>query len=399
MRVLLVHGRYRSAAPSGENHVVDQEGAALREAGHEVDTFERRSDEIAHWPLARKAALPARSLWNGEVRRALSQSLRDHRPDVLHVHNTFPLLSASVLRAAADAGVPVVATVHNYKLLCASGDFFRDGRPCHDCASGRGGPGLLHGCYRGSRFATAPVVAGNLAHRAAWRTLVSAYVFISASQRDLMSGLDLSPDRVFVKHNFVPSVESSGRRPEHVVAYVGRLDAAKGLPLLMRSWDEFRRRRPDSTLRLVVAGGGPMDAEVRAWGAGHGTVDVVGLLSRDEVGALLSRAVAAVVPSQWEETFGLVAVEAMAAEVAPLVPASGSFPELVTDGVDGVLVTPGDPGAFAAAFDAADRDPGHHLELGRRGRETYEKRFQRDANVDALLDIYRFAVAHPVRRR
>ena len=211
MRILVVHGRYRSAAPSGENNVVDRESAALAAAGHDVHRFERHSDEIDGWSTARKATLPVKVIWNGESRRDLAACLAEVRPDVVHVHNTFPMLSPSVLHACRDARIPVVATIHNYKLLCASGDFFREGQPCHSCASGTQLPALRHGCYRGSRAATLSVVASTTVHRAAWRELVSAYIFISAAQRDLMKGLALPPERAFVKHNFVPSVDAPPR--------------------------------------------------------------------------------------------------------------------------------------------------------------------------------------------
>jgi glycosyltransferase involved in cell wall biosynthesis len=400
VKVLLVHGRYRSAAPSGENHVVDQEAAALSAAGHQVELLQRHSDDIAGWSLARKAALPARSLWNGEVRRDLARQLERSRPDVVHVHNTFPLISPSVLYACRDADVPVVATLHNYKLICASGDFFRDGSPCHDCAGGYGAPALQHGCYRGSRLATAPVVAGLVLHRSAWQELVSAFIFISAAQRDLMQDLHLPADRTFVKHNFVRTVAATQRsQPEHLVVHLGRLDAAKGATFLMQAWDAFRARHPDSPLRLAVAGGGPLEGEVRAWGRRHPSVDVVGLLAPAEAERLVRRALVAVVPSQWEETFGLVAIEAMAAGVAPVAPARGSFPELVTDGVDGALFEPGDPLALARVLHDVDRDPERYVALGRRGRTTYEERFRAGANLEQLLDIYRFAVSNPIGGR
>ena len=399
MRILLVHGRSRSSAPSGENRVVDQESSALEAAGHDVQLFQRHSDDIARWSLPRKAAIPARSLWNGQVRRDLASRLELTRPDVVHVHNSFPLISPSVLYACRDAEVPVVTTLHNYKLLCASGDFFRDGRPCHDCAGGRGALAVQHGCYRGSRVATLPVVAGMALHRTSWQQLVSAYVFISSAQRELMRGLALPEDRVFVKHNFVPPVPWARGRPEHFVLYLGRLDAAKGMPFLMRSWDAFRTGHPDSTLRLVVAGGGPLADDVRDWAATRSSVDVVGLLPPEEAAALLGRALAAVVPSQWEETFGLVAIEAMAAGVAPIAPARGSFPELVTDGVDGALFAADDPAGLAQVLRDADQAPERYVEYGRQARETYDERFRPEASLEKLLEVYRFAVDNPVGRR
>ena len=396
MRVLVVHGRYRSAAPSGENNVVDQESDALRAAGHHVESFDRNSDDISGFSVARKVALPARSMWNEEARRDLGRRLVRSRPDVVHVHNTFPLLSPSVLRACADTSTPVVATVHNYKLACASGDFFRDGRPCHDCSGTRGMPGLRHGCYRGSRLATVPVVVGTAVNRRRWHDLVSAFVFISAAQRDLLQPLGLSPERVFVKHNFVPapSLPATPRR-SHSVAYVGRLDDAKGIPLLMAAWDQFRDRRPDSHLRLRVAGGGPLSHEVTRWAADRASVDFVGFVPRARASELMAESLAVLVPSQWEETFGLVAVEAMASSVAPVAPASGSFPELVTDREDGYLFPPGDPAGLAAVLTEIDGDPDRARQRGGRGRHTYERRFTQEANVSHLLEIYRFAMSHP----
>ena len=143
MKIVLVHNRYRSGAPSGENRVVEHESAALAALGHEVSRFDRGSDEIGQWPLVKKATLPAQMVWNPETFRDLRAALRAQRPDVVHVHNTFPLLSAAVLYACRAAGVPVVATIHNYKLTCANGTYFRDGAVCHDCAGGLPLPGLF----------------------------------------------------------------------------------------------------------------------------------------------------------------------------------------------------------------------------------------------------------------
>jgi glycosyltransferase involved in cell wall biosynthesis len=395
MKVLIVHGRYRSVAPSGENRVVDLESAMLAEAGHRVDRFERHSDAVAGWSLAQKAMLPVRSVRNGEVRRDLRRRLVDLRPDVAHVHNTFPLLSASVLHACHDAGVPVVATVHNYKLLCASGDFFRDGSPCHECATGAQAPALRHGCYRGSRAATLPVVAGQALNRGTWRGLVSAFIMISESQRTLMRGLGLPEDRVFVKRNFVDALPGRPGAHEHLVVHCGRLDAAKGTPLLMRAWDRHRAAYPGSSLRLLVVGGGPLEPQVREWAAGHPSVEVAGNLPPDEARLLLRRGVAAVVPSQWEETFGLVAIEAMSSGVAPIAPARGSFPELITDGVDGALFAPNDHRDLARVLADVDRDPARYNALGERAVATCAEQFSRKRNLEQLLEIYRFAIDHP----
>lgn len=395
MRVLQVHNRYRSATPSGENRVVDQEREALAGAGHEVLRFGRDSDEIEHWSPAKKAALPAKVVWSGEARRALVTALRRNRPDVAHVHNTFPLLSASVLYACRDAGVPVVATLHNYRLVCASGELFRQGTTCHDCMHGLPVLGAVHGCYRGSRAATAPLVVANVAHRKAWRSMVSAYVFISAAQRDLHAGLRLPPDRVFVRHNMIPRRDVPMVPRDPIVVYAGRLDEVKGMRLLMAAWDRYRAMSPDPGLRLVIAGSGSLEREVAAWASARPSVEMTGQIAATEVARLRSRARAVLVPSAWEEPFGLVVVESMAAGSPPIAAGHGSLVELITPGVDGVLFPPGDPAALARAVADVEAEPGRYETYGKQARETYEQRFNPEHSLKHLLEIYGFAIAHP----
>jgi glycosyltransferase involved in cell wall biosynthesis len=396
MRILLVHNRYRSAAPSGENRVVDQEAEALAALGHEVMRFGGSSDEIAQWPVAKKASLPVRTIWSHESHRDLKALLREHRPEVVHVHNTFPLLSAAVLYACRDAGIPVVVTVHNYRLVCASGTFFRDGAICHDCARGLPVPGVLHGCYRGSRAATAPLALAIGLHKQAWRSLIAAYIFISASQRDLLQGFEFPPGRVFVRHNLIPQRDRPRVARTPTVLYAGRLDEAKGARMLMAGWDCYRQKSGEPGLKLGIAGGGPLGDEVAAWASARPSVEMHGTVSSDRCAELISRARAVLVPSAWEETFGLVAVEAMAAGVPPIASGHGSFPEIITSGVDGVLFTPGDPVALALAIADVEANPERYEAYGEQARKTYEQRFDPQRSVEALLEIYRFAQTHPV---
>jgi glycosyltransferase involved in cell wall biosynthesis len=395
MRILLVHNRYRSGAPSGENRVVDQEGEALEALGHEVIRFGRSSDEIAEWPVVKKASLPIRAIWSRETRRDLTTVLREHRPEVVHVHNTFPLLSAAVLYACRDERVPVVATLHNYRLACANGLFFRSGAVCHDCVHGLPVRAVLHGCYRESPAATAPLALSLSLHRQAWRSLVSAYVFVSASQRDLLAGADLAPGRVFVRYNLIPRRSRTRTVRTPTVVYAGRLDEAKGVRLLMAGWDDYCRKYGKPGLNLVIAGGGPLDDEVEVWASARPSVDMTGPLSSDQCAGLISRARAVLLPSACEETFSLVAVEAMAAGVSPVAAGHGSFTELITSGEDGVLFNPGDPAALALAIADVERNPERYEIYGNQARKTYEQRFNPQRSLEDLLEIYRFAIKHP----
>lgn len=399
MKVLIVHNRYRPTAPSGEDAVVDQESAALSDRGHDVALFQRHSEEIAGWSQLRRATLPVRLLWSQDSRRSMADLLDQFAPEVVHIHNIFPLVTPSILYACRDAGVPVVATIHNYKLGCASGTLFRDGQVCHECLGGSSRPALTHGCYRGSAVTTAPVVFSSWLHRSAWRTMITAYLFISAAQRNVLAPVGLPADRSFVKHNFVPTPPPhTDVATESQVAYVGRLDEAKGAPFLMRAWDAFRSRQPRSPLRLVVVGGGDMAGAVTTWATQHPSVTMAGHVTRPEVFRILAQSRAVVVPSQWEETFGMVAVEAMAVGTAAVASGHGAFPELVTHGSDGALFPPTDVDALVGVLTDIEGNPRRWDSYGQRARQTYANRFSPDAGIDRLLEIYRFAVEHPVER-
>jgi glycosyltransferase involved in cell wall biosynthesis len=399
MKVMLVHNRPRSDGPSGENRVVDQEIAALTEAGHEVISFGRDSDEIASWSLPRKAMLPLQSVWNSSTRKDMGTALRTHAPDVVHMHNTFPLLSDTVLYACRDANVPVVTTIHNYRLACTGGIFFRDGALCQVCSTGAVIPGIVHGCYRGSTMASLPRAMTIAVHRSAWRSLVSAYVFISASQRDLLGQIGLPADRVFVRHNMIPRLEQRQVLREPMILYAGRLVEVKGLRLLMAAWDRYREVAGDNGLRLVIAGTGPLKREIADWAATRRSVEMAGFVSASRSAELMARARAVVVPSIWEEPFGLVVVEAMAAGTPPVATRRGSFVELIDHGIDGVLFPPDDPAALASRIADIEARPAAYEALGRRARETYEQRFNPEHSLKHLLEIYSFAISNPAGGR
>ena len=395
LRILQVHNWYRSGTPSGENRVVEREAAALRDLGHEIISFGRHSDEIEQWPVVRKAVLPGQIVWNPASRRDLRARLRSTRPHIVHIHNTFPLLSPSVLGACADESVPVVITVHNYRLACAGGSFFRDGAVCLDCTTGPALQAVKHGCYRDSRLATAPVALSNAVHRQGWRSLVSGYVFISASQRDLLASLNLPPERVFVRHNLIPWRAAPRTPRDDVVLYVGRLDEAKGVRVLMTAWDQYLRTAGDAPLGLVVAGTGVLQSEVTKWAAARPSVQLAGHLGEAQASELMARSRAVLLPSTWAEPFGLVAVEAMAAGTPCIASDHAALPELITHGVDGTLVKPGDPEALAGAIADLQCNPSAYETYGLAARENYEKKFDPEQNLAQLVDIYRYAMAHP----
>jgi glycosyltransferase involved in cell wall biosynthesis len=399
LRVLVVHNRYRTEQPSGEDTVVDQEVALLREAGHRVDRFERRSDDIAAMPVTRKALVPLGVPWNPAARAAMADRLRRERPDVVHVHNTFPLVSASVLDACRAAAVPVVATLHNYTQVCPSGTLYRDGATCTACVGKLPLPALRHGCYRGSTVATVPLAVSLLANRRRWWSGVSRFLCISDAQRRTLVANGMPAELLGVKYNFVEDTPLRRTGTGEHLLYLGRLTEEKGVRLLMAAWDRIAATG-GLGVPLVVAGAGPLADEVTAWARGRADVRFAGLQDKAASRALVARSVAVVVPSRWLETFGLVVVEAMAAGVPAVVAGHSSLAELVSDGVTGLTHTPGDAASLAAALGRIVRAPSS---LGRAARERYEQEFTRSAGLANLLANYRSVIeearrgAHAVR--
>ncbi|MFC5996705.1 glycosyltransferase [Pseudonocardia hispaniensis] len=393
MHVLVVHNRYRSAQPSGEDRVVDQEVALLAEAGHRVSRFERRSDDIAGMSLPQKAAVPLRVPWNPAVRAELAALLRRQRPDVVHIHSTFPLLSPSVVAACGDARVPAVATLHNYQMVCPTGTLYRAGRICTDCCAGALPlPAVRHGCYRGSRLATIPLAVSLAANRRRWWTGVERFFCISAAQRRILVGAGAPAHRLRVKHNFVPDPGTRRRGSGDGLLYLGRLAEEKGVRLLMTAWDQVRARgglgQP-----LLLAGAGPLHDELASWASGRDDVRYLGPRTRAECAGLVAGAAAVVAPSVWPEAFGLVVGEAMAAAVPVVAADHGAFVELVEDEVTGLRHRPGDAASLADCLGRIVADPARNAALGAAGRRRYERDLTPQIGLDRLLAGYTAAIA------
>ncbi|MGW4895528.1 glycosyltransferase [Kitasatospora sp. NPDC004240] len=393
MHVMVVHNRYSSAQPSGENRVVDEEVGLLRAAGHRVDLFERRSDDIAARSLLGKVAVPLLVPWHPGVRAELTARLRAERPDVVHVHNVFPLLSPAVLAACADAGVPVVATLHNYTQICPPGTLHRDGRLCTACVGSVAAlPAVRHGCYRGSRLATVPLAVSMTVNRRRWWSGVERFFCISAAQRDVLVRSGMPAERLTVKHNFVPDPGAARTGTGEHVLFLGRLTESKGVRLLMAAWDALAADGGVG-VPLVLAGAGPLEAEVAAWAAGRDDVRHVGLYDPARCRDAVARAVAVVAPSVSPETFGLVVAEAMAAGVPAVAAAHGAFVELVEDGVTGLLHRLGDSASLASCVRRITGDPEGNREMGRTARLRYEKSFSPAVGLERLVEGYRAAIA------
>ncbi len=380
MKVLVVHNFYDSRLPSGENNLVLAEVEALRRSGVEVVTHFRDSAEIADFGLGDQMLLPTRPILSLGDTRTVANLIDEHRPDLMHIHNVYPLISPAIVRVAKRKGVPVVQTVHNYRQFCMSNTCFRDGEICYSCQDKRSRwPGVVHGCYRDSRAQSVIMAASLGAHQKTW-PMVDRFLCISEFVAEKLAETGVPRAQLTVKPNGIAD-PGEPTPPGTGFVFAGRLDREKGVELLIDAWDVANIGR-DHTLTIV--GDGPLRGFVEMSARQLPGLDFAGQVSRDEVTVHFQKAAVVLVPSVWDETFGLVVVEAFAAGRPVVVTNHGALTELVTPDVgwrvdDSV-------GALAKALrDAANES---QADRGARARERFLERFETSVVLDQQLRIY-----------
>lgn len=385
MKILVVHNLYQQ--PGGEDRVVADEIRMLGDAGHTVVEYSAHNDDVEHLTQLR---LAARAVWSRSSYDALGRVIESSRPDVMHVHNTLPLISPSAYYAASKRGVAVVQTLHNFRLLCPNALLFRDGAACEDCL-GRAvpWPALQHGCYRGSRAATGAVVAMLAVHRAAgtFANKVDAYIAPSEFVKRKFVENGFPEKRVLVKPHVVYPDRGIGNGSGGYALFVGRLSAEKGLQTLLAAWRQLRGDIP-----LLVVGDGPLAPLVIDAAREEGIV-WLGRRPVDQVHDLLARARFLVLPSECYETFGRVAAEAFAAGTPVIAADGGSMREMVSHERTGLLFEQGSADDLARQVRFLVRQPALVRDMRLNARAEYEARYGAAANVRELLTVYRRAIA------
>ena len=379
MRVVIAHNAYQQKG--GEDSVVESEAALLRGRGDEVAMYSRHNDEIAG---KSPVALAGQTIWSPRSEADVARLMADFRPDVIHVHNTFPLISPSVYWAADKAGVPVVQTLHNFRLLCPQALFLRDGKVCEDCLGKLPWRGVVRACYRGS-MAQSAIAGGMLVlHRAigTYSAKVTRYVALNEFCRKKFIEGGLPAERISVKPNFADvSAADQGLRQGGL--FVGRLSDEKGIDVLLHAMD----RVPGC--RLNVIGSGPKDAAISS----HSNIQRLGFLRRDEIFRHMQTAAYLIMPSIWYETFGMVAVEAFACGLPVIASRMGGMADLIEHGRTGLLFEPGSAEDLAKKIVWAEANPAAMLEMGRHARSEYEAKYTPERNYRQLMAIYADAIA------
>jgi glycosyltransferase involved in cell wall biosynthesis len=379
MRALIVHNLYQHAG--GEDSVVRDEIALLERNKVAVELYQRDNAEIQSLP---RVGLAAQTIWSPRTVREVSDLIERFRPDVVHAHNTFPLISPSLYSVVARHGLPMVQTLHNFRLFCVQAMFLREGRVCEDCVGSLPWRGIVHRCYRGSVTQSAVAVGMLGVHRAigTYEKRVTRYIALNEFCRNKFIDAGLPGDRISIKPNFIDLPPPDAARPRSGALFVGRLSPEKGIAVLATAaaWGQGGP--------VDVIGTGPQEAGLR---------DAPGLrlLGWREPGDTYDRMRAAgclVMPSVWYENFPRTLVEAYACGLPVIASRLGAMETLVKDGETGLLFTPGDAQDLARKLSWAESHPTEMRRMGMAARREYDASYTSQINYSILMDIYRESI-------
>jgi glycosyltransferase involved in cell wall biosynthesis len=388
LRVISVYNRYLNRG--GEDEVFELEAKLLEERGCTVTLV---SEQVRNpHGLMESAKLAADAIWSRSWHRRFEALLEEKRPDVVHVHNVFPIISPSIYYACRDAEVPVVQSLHNPRLLCPAATLYRGGRACEDCLGKTlAWPAVAHACYQDSRLRSGVIAAMLAVHGAlgTWRELIDVFIVFTEFYRQKFIQGGLPSAKIVVKSHFVhPDPGMKSGRGDYAL-FLGRLSPEKGVPTLLGAWSQLRG------IPLKIRGSGPLLEQAQAFAAGDRcTVEVLPKrLSHEEWVRLMGNARFLVWPTQgYYETFGLVAIEAFAFGVPVIASRTGAMVEIVEDGRTGLHFTAGDQDDLAAKVEWAWTHPDEMETMGRQARVEYEAHYTADRNYEMLMDIYRGAI-------
>ena len=392
MRILLAHNEYSSKIPSGENIVFRLERDLLRTRGHDVIEFLRSNDEIVGRSFLGPLKAGACATWNPRTTHIVHSLAKDKAIDVMHVHNTFPLISPSIFYALRETSVARVLTLHNYRLYCAAAIPMRNGKVCTECLDKHSSlPSIEHGCYRNSRLATAPLALSISIHRLlkTWQNQVDAFIALTEFQKKIMISAGLPEHKVHVKPNFYPTESETERWEdrEPYIVFAGRLGEEKGVRTLIRAWQAWGSAGPE----LRIIGDGPLKQELQDM-AKDLPIRFYGYLPAPEVQAQIKKSHLQVLPSECYEGFPMTICEAFAGGTPSAVSDIGPLPSIVTHGKNGLIFKPFDPSSLLDTIRTAWETPGLLKSLGESAHIEFKEKYNKQASYTRTMEIYNIAM-------
>jgi glycosyltransferase involved in cell wall biosynthesis len=387
LNIISVHNHYLLAG--GEDQVFESEARLLRERGHQVTQVEEQNA----YPdsVSKKIGMAIDCVWSRRWHREFRALLQKSRPDVVHIHNFFPRISPSIYYACRREGVPVVQTLHNFRLLCAGAELYRDGKVCEECLDHGVLRGVRYGCYQGSKLGTAVLTLMVDVHRRArtWSNMVDCYIALTEFSRSKLISGGLPADRIRVKPNFVLPDPGPKTGCGDYALFVGRLVQSKGVISMLEAWKEL------STIPLHIIGDGPcreqIENELKT--GSLPSVTYRGRLPRAETLAAMKNARFLVFPSEWYEGFPVTIAEAFACGIPVVGSRLGAMQEIIADGATGLHFQAGDVRDLRQKMQWAWDHPAEMEQMGRRARKEFEQKYTAEQNILMLEEAYEFAMA------
>jgi len=388
MKILQVHNFYRTRG--GECSVVEAEKRLLETYGHTVVQFLADSSTLGEMTLSKKASAFVQIPYNFQIARRLENYVSEHKPDIAHVHNVFPMLSPAVYVALKRNFVPVVQTIHNFRFLCPNGLFYVNGRVCEACQERGYWEAVRNRCMHGS-MVTSALYAAAVAwgwHNGAFRFCIDRYIALNVFVAGKLIAAGVPKEKIRICGNFVRDFAEAPAAKQRYALYLGRLSSEKGLSTLLAA----ARSVPE--LPLKVAGTGPLELDLRrAVGEpGMSHVEVVGHVAGETKRRLIAEALCTVMPSECYENFPLSAAESLALGTPVIASRMGGLLELIEHGRTGLLFPAGDVGALAECLRKMSRSASSTYEMAANALLTARERFSPQCHLDQLLDIYSDAV-------
>ena len=384
MKVLQLHNHHQSLG--GAMEVLAHEALLLTDGGHQVRTYALpAAQELGLGPL--RAGMKA--VWNVEACREVETQIRDFRPDVVHVHTPFPLLSPAVFRTAKGLGVPTLTTLHSYRYSCIAGTCHRDGAVCEDCVGKRLKlPGLRHRCYHDSAGASAALTISLALHRqlGTFHQAVDRFLTLTSFSRDLLIRDGIPADKIVVKPNSVPDPGPvTARGPsQRYVTFAGRLMDIKGVRTMLDAW----QRADHGDLHLRIAGDGPLRPLVEERCAADPSMSFLGWVGEAEVFDLMGGAEAVLVPSEWYEGLPLVLLRSLAVGTPVIASDLDNISAELLDDDAGAAFGVGDPVALAAVLTGLAKHPEQWQRRRASARRSYDRRYSPPADLRMLEAVY-----------
>lgn len=380
LRILIVHNYYQIGG--GEDTVMANEKKMLEEHGHTVITYTRNNRELSDLSAGQKLLLPVNTIFNRKTYRDIKRIIREQKIDIVHVHNTLNLISASVYYAALKCKKPIVQTIHNYRLLCPSAIFYHDGHVCEDCLKQGLHCAVRHKCYRGSRIQTLACVIALKIHRFTGIYGKINYICLTEFNKEkLLSLKQIKEDRVYVRPNFTGSWEKvipyEQRKKQFV--YVGRIEEIKGIKVLLQAWEQMGDKAP----KLLLCGTGPLEEWCKKFISEHkmNRIEMTGRIPNQQVRQILSESLGLILPTQLYEGFPMTIIEAYSVGTPVIGSGIGNTGNIVKEGITGWKFQPDSPGELVEAV-------GKVHDVVNQVIEEYRTKYTEEESYKELMDIY-----------